>query len=263
LYEFICEGGVFDFHKYFIISISSLGTPGSCSPSTTGLRYRFPKYSFKDKVNFKRQFLKEKFNIDHVKGFFGTGMGGYEVYMWACEYPDEMDFIILMNSSYKTSGYRYAVARGIESIIEATDDFYKDVYNDSLSRTMVSINKMLYSNYFSKRSFQKMTNDEIDVLMDDHAEEKLFMDIYDFKLQNDSILNYDLEDKLSNIKAKTLVIAPKDDLYFSKEFDILPLKDLIADCEIQIFDLSDEYYEGNIDFAEFSNILYGFLKNFD
>jgi homoserine O-acetyltransferase len=108
-----------------------------------------------------------------------------------------------------------------------------------------------------------MTNDEIDVLMDDFAEEKLFMDIYDFKMQNDSIINYNLEDKLSNIKAKTLVIAPKDDLYFSKEFDILPLKDMIADCEIQIFDLSDEYYEGNIDFAEFSNILYGFLKNFD
>lgn len=58
----------------------------------------------KDRVNFKRQFLKERFGIDHVFGIISRGVGGYEAYTWACEYPDEMDFIMVAGSSYKQMG---------------------------------------------------------------------------------------------------------------------------------------------------------------
>ena len=51
------EGNPFDFNDYFFISISSIGVPDSCSPSTTGLRYNFPEYNFLDRVNFKRNFI--------------------------------------------------------------------------------------------------------------------------------------------------------------------------------------------------------------
>lgn len=258
-----CEGAAFDYNKYFLISISSLGTPDSCSPSSTGLRYKFPEYTFKDKVNFKKQFLKEKFNIEKVLGFIGTGMGGYEVYTWACEYPDFMDFIVIVNSSFKTNGYRYAVSKGIESIIESSDDFYSDVYNDSLSRMMVSINKVMYTNYLSRKNFEKMSNDEIDIMMDDHAENKLFVDIYDFKLQNNAIMNFNLKDKISEIRAKTLVITPVDELYFSKEYDILPLKDLIEDCKIVSMELNVNHFESDIDYNILNDIFKDFLKQFD
>ena len=100
---FTSEGMPFDFNEYLLISIASLGFPDSCSPSSTGLKQRFPEYDFKDKVNFKKQFIKEKLGNNHVFGVAGVGMGGYEVYMWACEYPDDMEFIIVGNSSYKTA----------------------------------------------------------------------------------------------------------------------------------------------------------------
>lgn len=35
---------VFDKEKYFFISITSLGFPGSCSPSGSGLNHNFPNY---------------------------------------------------------------------------------------------------------------------------------------------------------------------------------------------------------------------------
>lgn len=263
LYSITCEGAAFDYNKYFLISISSLGTPDSCSPSTTGLRYKFPEYTFSDKVNFKKQFLKEKFNIEKVLGLIGTGMGGYEVYTWACEYTDFMDFIVIVNSSFKTNGYRYAVSKAIESIIESSDDFYSDIYNDSLSRMMLSINKILYTNYPSRKNFQKMTNDEIDILMEDHAEDQLFVDIYDFKLQNYAIMNFNLENKISNIKAKTLVIIPVDEMYFSKEYDILPLEDLIENCEIIPLELNFNHFEFDVDYSELNKIFNDFLEEFD
>lgn len=260
LHELTSTGKPFDYDKYLIITITSLGVPESCSPSTTKLKHEFPIYTIKDKVNFKRQFLKEKLNIEKVLGHVGSGLGGYETFTWACEYPDEMEFIILINSSYKTNGYRYVVSKGLESLVLEAGDYYSDIYSDAMTRIMISLNKILYSHYFSRKKFQEMSNDEIDILIEDFSDETMFRDIYDFKYQNDAILNYNVEDKLSDIKAKTLIITPNDDLYFSYELDVLPLKDLINNCQIERFDLSDDYDDA-LNFSKLVNILNSFLDN--
>ena len=241
IYQLTGEGDPFDLNEYVIFSVTTLGFPDSCSPSNTELYRNFPKYCVKDRVNFKKQFLKEVFGIEKVHGVIGDGLGGYEVYSWACEYPDDMDFIMVCASSFKTNGYRYVVSKGIDSIIENSEHYYSDVYNDSMTKTMITINKILYSNFYSKKKFQNMSNDEIDVLMDEYVDDGLFIDIYDFKFQNDVILKFNLEDKLKNIKAKSLVISPLDDLYFSPEYDTVPLENLIDDCKIILFDSNVEY----------------------
>ena len=263
IYKLTAEGKSFDFNEYYFISITSLGFPESCSPSTTNLKHNFPKYTIKDRVNFKRQFLREKFEIEHVHGIISRGIGGYEAYTWACEYPDEMDFVMIAGSSYKTNGYRYVISKCMESIIESTDDFYSDLYSDSLSRVMVSLNKLLYSNYFSKKMFQNMSNDEIDVLMDDFVDEGLFTDIYDFKLRNDAMLEYNVEDKLKDIKADMLIASSDEDMYYTPEFDLLPLKDLIKNSTIFLFKAdgdSVDYDDGSIIESELKSFLDN-LKN--
>lgn len=244
LYRLTSDGKIFDLNEYYFISITSLGFPESCSPSTTGLKHNFPKYTTKDRVNFKRQFLTERFNISKVHGIISNGLGGYEAYTWACEYPDEMDFIVVVGSSFKTNGHRYVVSKCMESIIDSSDDFYSDLYSDSLSKIMVSINRLLYSNMFSKKMFQNMTNDEIDVLMDDFVDEGLFMDIHDFKLRNDTILEYNVEDKLKNIKAEVLIISSNDDMYYTPEFDVFPLNELLEDnLTISVIDFNGEIFD--------------------
>ncbi|MEE3489665.1 MAG: alpha/beta fold hydrolase [Methanobrevibacter sp.] len=260
IFRLTAKGKPFDFEKYYFISITSLGFPNSCCPSTTDLKHNFPKYTIKDRVNFKRQFLKERFNIENVHGVIGRGMGGYEAYTWACDYPDEMDFIICSSTAFKTNGYRYVVSKCMESIIESSDDFYSDIYTDSLSRMMVSINKLLYSNYFSKQVFHNMTNDEIDVLMDDFVDDGLFVDIYDFKLRNDAVLEYDVEDKLKNIKAKALIISSKNDMYYSPKFDVMPIEELIENSKIILLEPSEDYatYE---DYPTIEDELNNFLDN--
>ena len=45
------------------------------------------------------------------------GFGGYEAYTWACEYPDEMEFLIIGYSSFKTNGYCYIISKIIDAII--------------------------------------------------------------------------------------------------------------------------------------------------
>ena len=243
LYSLTSPGKIFDFSQYYFISITSLGYPGTCSPSSTNLKHNFPKYTMKDRVNFKRQFLKERFNLEKVHGLIGKGVGGCEIYTWACEYPDEMDFIMIAGSSYKTNGYRYVISKCMESILESSDDFYSDLYSDSLSRMMVSINKLLYSNYFSKKMFQKMSNDEIDVLMDEFVDEGLFVDVYDFKFRNDCVMEYNVEDKLGNITADALIISSNNDMYYTPEFDLLPLNDLMKNVTVVLFEDENSYFD--------------------
>ena len=244
----------------FYISITSLGYPESCSPSTTKLKLDFPKYTIKDRVDFKRKFLKDAFDITNVLGILGVGIGGYEAYTWACEYPDEMEFLMVGNSSYKTNNYRYILSKAIDSVILTSDTYMKGTYDENISKIMSSINLLIYSQYFSKKAFQNFTRDEINILMDDFTDEGLSVDIYDFKYRNDSTLSYDVGDKLSNIKAKTWITTTSSDIYFSPEFDAYPLKDKIEDVKITIFDAEDFVY--NDDYSVFVEQIREFLKDF-
>lgn len=246
--------------NFFYISITSLGFPESCSPSTTKLKFDFPKYSIKDCVNFKRKFLAEAFNISNILGILGVGIGGYEAFTWGCEYPDEMEFLIIGDSSFKTDGYRYITSKAINNIIESSDAYLDTLYSDYLSKIMFSINSLIYTQYFSKRAFQNFTREELDILMDTFVEESSAVDIYDFKFRNDAIINYDTEDKLSNIKSKTLIVSASEDIYYSPEFDVDPLKEKIENLEIYIFDAQEFVY--NYDYSEFVNLFKEFLEEF-
>lgn len=246
--------------NFFYISITSLGYPESCSPSTTNLKFDFPEYSIKDRVNFKRKFLAETFNMTQVLGILGVGSGGYEAYTWACEYPDEMEFVIIGSSSFKTDGYRYITSKAVDNMINMSDAYWDTVYSEHLSKIMLSINSLIYSQYFSKRAFQNFNREELDMLMDTFVEEGSVEDIYDFKYRNNAVLNYDIEDKLSDIKAKTLIVGASEDIYFSPEFDVYPLKDKIENLEINIFDAQDFVY--NDDYSLFINLFKEFLEEF-
>ena len=247
-------------YNFFYISITSLGYPESCSPSTTNLRFDFPKYTIRDCVNFKRKFLSDVFNISNILGILGVGTGGYEAFTWGCEYPDEMEFLIIGSSSFKTNGYRYIYSKSLSNLIESSDAYLDAIYSDQLSRIIFSINSLIYTQYFSKRAFQKFTREELDMLMDTFVEEGSYNDIYDFKYRNDATLNYDIEDKLSNIKAKTLIVSASEDVYFSPEFDTYALKGKIENLKIHIFDAQEFVYK--YDNSQFVDLFREFLEEF-
>lgn len=253
------ESGISDYN-FFYISITSLGYPESCCPSTTHLKFNFPEYTINDRVNFKRKFLAEVFNISKVLGILGVGIGGYEAYTWACKYPDEIEFLIIGNSTFKTDGYKYITSKAIDNMISASDAYLNEVYSENLSKTMFSINSLIYSQYFTKKALKSFTNSELDMLMDSFIEEGSAIDLYDFKFRNNALLNYDLEDKLPNITAKTLVTNASDDCYYSPEFDVYPLKDKIENLEIQIFDAEEFVYK--YDYSQFVDLFREFLEEF-
>ena len=252
----------FNRDRYFFIKIVSLGAPDSCSPSSTGLKHSFPEYTFKDRVNFKKQFLDEKFKIDKIMGIIGEGMGGFETYTWACEYPDDMEFIIVVNSAFKTHGFHHVFVKCVESMIESSDDFYSNEYSPNLSQLIVAINRLLFAGYFSINILESLSCDEIDILMDDYVDSGLFMDIHDFKSRNDCISKYDVEDKLGNIKAKSLILAVWDYLFSNPEKDCFPLENLIENSTVRVFNYKTDDYRAVPDYSEMILEMTSFLEQF-
>jgi homoserine O-acetyltransferase len=98
--------------------------------------------------------------------------------------------------------------------------------------------------------------------MEGYIDDGLFMDIYDFKLRNDCIAEYDLENQLCNIKAKTLVLGISGYLFFSPEVDALPLDDLIKDSEVHVLDSKTRNYYEKEDFSQLADKIFPFLDQF-
>ena len=226
----------FDKDRYFFISMSALGSPGSCSPSTTDLKNKFPKYTVKDIVNFQRKFLAEKFNIAHLFGLIGVSMGGFIGLTHAIEYPDFADFIICGVSSYKVAGHDFILSKFVNEIIESDPDYNNGEITYSLIRTLRLANLAEFNFGLSKEALRSMSNVELSAEFENFGNESLGIDIYDLKYCNEACMNYDVESDLNKIKSKVLIVSCKQDPHFPPELDGIPMSEMIDNSEIIVVD---------------------------
>ena len=267
----ICEdigvGELFDTDRWFFISVSALGCPNSASPSVSGLMNKFPEYDVEDMVNFQKQFIEERFGITHVKGLIGNSMGGFEVLTWGCVYPDSVDFIISLVSSFKVGGHNYALSRIMNNILETDPDYNGGAYDlplsESLKRSLKLSSDAMYCYGLSREEYRNnMTNEEIMEAMAEFAEESLEEDPNDIIYMNRSSLEYDLTDQLKDITARVLIIAINQDQYFPPNLDAIPMSKMIKDSKLIIYDScmghvgSSELYKIKDDLEEFLSEFY-------
>ena len=261
-HDYILNNSDFTNDDFYFIVISPLGVPDSCSPSTTSLKFNFPNYNHRDMVNFQRQFIAEKFKIKKILGLVGEDFAAFNVLTWACEYPDDMEFIFVANSAFKLSGYKYILSKSIESLIDSLDDYYSEEYSASKTKSIVAIMALVFAHSSSKPAFNKLHNSEINAILEDFIDESLFLDIYDLKYHNDANMNFDLEDKLSKIKAKSLFVSTND-YYFDFEMDMLPFKELVKDSIVLKQDsVKEDYYYKEEDYAPIGKEVLSFLEQF-
>ena len=230
------RGDAFDEEKYFFISLTALGSPNSCSPSTTNLNSKFPKYSILDVVNFQKQFLKEKFNLDHVLGIIGNSMGGFVSLTSAINYPDYADFLIVGVSSYKVAGHDYILSKFVDEIITSDPDYSRGEMTYSLLRTLRLANLAEFNFGLSQKALRDMTNEELAAEFENFGNEMMEVDIYDLKFCNESCMNYNVEKDLDKIKSKVLIISCKQDPHFPPELDGIPMSNMIGGSQLIIMD---------------------------
>lgn len=253
------EDGVFDPEEFFFICISSLGSPGSASPSSTGLYKNFPEYTVTDMVNFQRQFLREKFNVTELVGVIGNSMGGFQTIDWACRYPEEMKFILPLVSTYQIKGHNYALFNFMNQIIETDPDY---IDNKRPERAIQLAYQLMYSYGLSLKFYrEEMSNQEIHDSLKEIQEDSANVTAEDIVWRNNAANNYDDEQLLTEIKAKTIIVAINQDQHFPPELNAIPLSKLIPESHLITYD-SELGHIGTIELDLVSEQLKKHLKEF-
>jgi homoserine O-acetyltransferase len=256
------SGSPIDTDEFYIISASSLGSPGSASPSTTTLGSEFPEYTINDMINFHHVFLTENFPIKHLKGVIGNSMGGFQALNWGVDFPDFMDFLIILVSSYQVSGLNYANYHYTNSLIEKDPDYEGGNYKKNPERSTAAVAEFMYHFGLSKEYYRyEINNEDIALAMEEMGLEGTKIDANDTVWRNKAVMQFDLEEKIPNIKANTLIVGINQDQYFPPHMDAIPLSKMIKNSEIIIYD-SILGHIGTSELDKVEKEIYAFLEDF-
>jgi homoserine O-acetyltransferase len=209
-------------------------------------------------VNFKKEFILEKFNIQHLKGLIGFSAGGFEVLSWAVTYPDNMDFVISLASTYKIAGEDYVLLKFMNNMIENDPEYNKGNYKIPL-KSIGLANQPIYLYLLSKEFYRNQSYDEIDNELNEIMADFKIYDGNDVILRNNASFSYNIEDKLNKIIAKTLIVNINQDQYYPPELDGIPMSKMIKNSKLIRYD-SKLGHVGIIEVFKIENDLKEFLS---
>ncbi|KAI0841352.1 alpha/beta-hydrolase [Hypoxylon sp. FL0890] len=91
-------GQLLDASRYFIILRDGIGHGHSSKPSNTGLRARFPRYTYEDMIRADHQLLTQHLGVAHLRLALGTSMGGMHTWLLGGTYPGVVDALMPLAS---------------------------------------------------------------------------------------------------------------------------------------------------------------------
>lgn len=104
--------------KYFIIITALFGNGESISPSNSSIA-PFPHVAFYDNVRAQHTLLTKKLGISHLRCVTGWSMGAAQTFQWATQYPDFMDIAVPFCGSARTSLHNQVFLEGEKSSLLA------------------------------------------------------------------------------------------------------------------------------------------------
>ena len=257
--DIVGAGKPIDTQKYYVICPTALGSPGSSSPSNSGLGHYFPEYTIKDMVNAVYSFLIECFNVVHLKGVIGTSLGGFQALEWAVSYPDFMDFVIPLTTSHDVRGKNFAIFNLMNTYIRDDPEYKQGEYEKNPEIGCQNASMLLYLFGFSDKYYKKCSNEEVLESINEMKRAGVEMDANDMVWRNRAAISHDVTPRISNIKAKTLIIGVNQDLYFPPDTDTIPLSKLIKGSKLFLYD-SILGHLGTSEIIKAENVIREFLE---
>jgi len=235
--DMVGPGRAIDTNLYYVICINNLGSCfGSTGPSNinpaTGALYNasFPTITIGDMVNSQKQLL-DHLGIVSVYAIIGNSMGAMLSLIWAIEYPQSVQRVMLSCTAYKAYPANIANRNIQQSAIRLDPAWNNGNYtaNEQLEGFKLARKLGLYTyrnsaewNRRFNSHLDKETEDgEITRYMDYNAEK--FVKIFDansYLVITSAMDSYDVTQKYSSNKDAFARITAKV-VVISEEFDIL------------------------------------------
>ncbi|KAF3158532.1 hypothetical protein TWF106_005174 [Orbilia oligospora] len=104
--------------EYFIIITGLFGNGQSISPSNSTVS-PFPDITVYDNVRAQHQLLTQRLGVHHLRCVTGWSMGAGQSFQWASQYPDFMDICVPFCGSARTSIHNQVFLEGVKSALLA------------------------------------------------------------------------------------------------------------------------------------------------
>jgi homoserine acetyltransferase len=220
-------GKLIDTDKYYVVFLDALGLWGASKPSD-GLGMKFPRYSIFDCVQANYRLLKDHLGVAKVKLATGVSMGAIQSYVLAVMHPEFVEAIMPCGGITATD----PVSRWLFTLMSAamqSDPVWQktkgDYYNlpkeqhpnkgmmfgwSVLGETGYSFDYRVKQPWdvVKKEVFYWEPKDGEGANLISKAKD---FDVDDLLFRNQVLENYDINDQLGRITAKTLTLHVKND----------------------------------------------------
>lgn len=224
----IGSDSILDPDHWFIIQPDMFGNGLSSSPSNTA---EYPALvTAWDNVRAQKQLLSEVFGIERVACVYGWSMGAQQAYHWAAAFPDEVDRIIAICGSAKTSVHNKVFLQGLLAVLEAAPEylgggqFSAEPINTKRAFARIYAGWALSQDYY-RAGLHLSVEKDLDSFLNNQWDKRWALrsaaNLYTQALcwlaadiSNNPLYQGDLPKALQAIKAKVLLMPCETDLYF-------------------------------------------------
>ncbi|KAI1113737.1 Alpha/Beta hydrolase protein [Nemania sp. NC0429] len=235
--------------RYFIVIPALFGNGQSMSPSNTPEPRPFPQVTMFDNVAAQYRLVTEALKVTHLRAVLGWSMGAAQTYQWITQYPDFVDLAIPFCGAARCSPHNKVFLEGVKSAPLAAKGAVSDgickgeataasqyrnwTVNEretglkALGRVYAGwgLSQAFYREkvYKSQLGFQTLEDFMVGfweawALSKDPENMMAMLDTWQSAdCSNQDAYKGDFELAMRSIKAKTLVLPSKTDLYFPPE----------------------------------------------
>ena len=231
---FFGEGRAIDPARHFIVSVNLFGNGLSSAPSNTPAPQNaaaFPAITLFDNIRAQYQLIN-KLGVEQIALVAGWSMAGCQAYQWAAQYPDAVRAILPFCASAKTAEHNWVFLEGVKAALKADAAYKEGNYESPPVKGLKAFGRIYagwaFSQTFYREKMYKLKGfDSAEALLQDWEQDHLDWDANDLLCKLSSWQHGDISQQppyqgdfakaLAAIKAKTIVIACDNDLYFRPE----------------------------------------------
>ncbi|MFN9271251.1 MAG: alpha/beta fold hydrolase [Planctomycetaceae bacterium] len=246
----IGPGKILDTTRYFVIACNMFGNGLSSSPSNLPepfagtLRATF---THTDNLAAQHRLVVDELGIEKLALVYGWSMGGQQALHWAVRHPERVERVVAICATARTTPHNRVFLEGLRSALQADPHWTGERFAGrplaglrAFARVYAgwALSQAFYRNELWRGAGYSSLEDfllrdwEAGFLRRDPAN---LLSMIDTWLQSDvsdnPVHRGDLERALAGIRARTLLIPARSDLYFTEE-DILADAGRIPGCQV-------------------------------
>ncbi len=238
--------------RHYVVSVNMFGNGISSSPSNTPPPYaaaRFPTITLFDNVLAQYRLLTEVLQVRRIALVAGWSMAGCQAFQWAAQYPDFVDAILPFCASAKTSEHNIVFLEGVKAALQADGVFDNGNYTEPPRKGLMAFARVyagwaFSQGFYREQMYRLQGFNSHEELLQGWEQDHLLWDANDLlsKLETwqlgdisaNALYNNDFAVALGAIRARTIVIACDNDLYFRTEDNELEVAE-IPGAELRVF----------------------------